>query len=89
MVKNAESTIYNIESDREISENKKCSITWKLTSDGKTFSETQYVSSISEAREMLKRYKDYRITVHNIWKYGLGEISTDRKMIYSKSKGWI
>lgn len=67
----------------------KKNFTFRITSNGDTFNETQYGITFDQATHLKDQFDVLGIKVHNIWEYGLGEISEDRSMIYSKKKGWI
>lgn len=67
----------------------KYNFTFRMTSDGDTFNETYYGQTFEQMENQKKSLEELKIKVHNIWKYGSGEISSDRIMIYSNNKGWV
>lgn len=67
----------------------KSNYTFNITSKGETFDETQYGYTEKMMLEMKSTMEMLNIKVNRIYIYDLGGISTKRKLIYSKSKGWL
>ena len=58
---------------------------------GKTMTSTDYACPIEKEYIKLKlqEYKSYNVKVLRIYTYGLGEISSQKVLVYSNSKGWL